>query len=41
MVIATVSFSTLLMHRMQNVELTNERVQWEIPAEASPLVAPG
>jgi hypothetical protein len=41
MVIATISFSTLLMHRMQNVELTNERVQWEIPAEASPLVAPG
>jgi hypothetical protein len=41
MVIATTSFSTLLMHRMQNVELTNERVQWEIPAEASPLVAPG
>jgi hypothetical protein len=41
MVIATISFSTLLMHSMQNMELTNERVQWEIPAEASPLVAPG
>ena len=41
MVIATISVSTLLMHRMQNVELANERVQWEIPAEARPLVAPG
>ena len=41
MVIITISVSSLLMHRMQNVELANERVQWEIPAGARPLVAPG
>jgi hypothetical protein len=41
MVIATISVSSVLMHRMQNAEFTNERMRWEIPGEARPLVAPG
>lgn len=41
LVIATVSVSSLLMHRLQNAEFTNERVQWEIAAEARPMVTTG
>lgn len=35
MVMATISISSLLMHRLQNAELTNERVQDARKAEAS------
>jgi hypothetical protein len=38
MVIATISVSSLLMHRLQNAEFTNERVLWEI-AVAAPNMA--
>ena len=41
MVIATISVSSLLMHRLQNAEFANERVRWEIPAEARPLLTTG
>ena len=41
MVIATISVSSLLMHRLQNAEFANERVRWGIPAEARPLLTTG
>ena len=41
LVIATISISSLLMHRLQNAEFTNQRVQWEIAAAARPLVTTG
>ena len=41
MVIATISVSSLLMHRLQNAEFTNEQVLWEIPTEARSLVTTG
>jgi hypothetical protein len=34
MVMATVSISSWLMHRLQNAEFTNERMQWEIAGSA-------
>ena len=41
MVIATVSVSSLVMHRLQNAEFASEQVRWEIPAEARPQVTTG
>jgi hypothetical protein len=41
MVVATISVSTLLMHRLQNAEFRNEKVEWETVSESGPMVTTG
>jgi PAP2 superfamily len=41
MIVATISVSTLLMHRLQNAEFSNQQVQWEATPEARPMVTTG
>jgi hypothetical protein len=37
MVIATISISSLLIHRLQNAEFAHERAQGEVAADARPI----
>lgn len=41
MVVATISVSTLLMHRLQNAEFRNDQIPWEGAPEARPMVTTG
>ena len=41
MMMATISISSWLMHRLQNAELTNEGVQMQVAPEARPLTVTG